>query len=75
VTIVEAHGPLASRYLAVSRLADGERELYLDALIDDALTDRTGARTVTLADANGGDPCNVAAAHGAAAMPAVTAAA
>ncbi len=42
--IVEAFGPLASRYLAVSRLADGERELYLDALIDETLADRAGAR-------------------------------
>lgn len=50
VTIVEAHGPLTSRYLAVSRLPDGERELYLDALIDDALADRDHVKTVTIAD-------------------------
>lgn len=75
VTIVEAHGPLASRCLAVSRLAEGERELYLDALTDDTLADRAGVQIITLADADGGDPRNVAAAHGAAAMPAVTAAA
>src|SRR3954468_15434209 len=46
VTILQAHDPLASRYLAVSRLADGERELYPDALIDDALADRAGVRTI-----------------------------
>jgi len=74
VTVVEAHGPLASRYLAVSRLADGERKLYLDALIDDTLADRAGARAITLADADRGDPRTIAGAHGAATMPAVTAA-
>lgn len=56
------------------RLADGERELYLDALIDDTLADRAGARAITLADADRGDRRTIAGAHGAATMPAVTAA-
>jgi len=40
VTIIEATGPLPARYLAVSRLPEGERDVYLDALIDDALSER-----------------------------------
>jgi hypothetical protein len=40
VTIINATGPLPARYVAVSRLAEGERDVYLDALIDDALADR-----------------------------------
>ena len=39
-TIIEATGPLPARYLAISRLPEGEREVYLDALIDDALSER-----------------------------------
>jgi hypothetical protein len=72
VTLLEAHAPLASRYLAVSRLAEGERALYLDALIDDTLADRAGVQTITLVTA--GDPRIIADAHGAAATPTVTAA-
>ena len=40
VTIIEATGPLPARYLAVSRLPEGERDVYIDALIDDTLAER-----------------------------------
>ena len=60
VAFLEAYDPPASRYLAVSRLAAGERELYLDALIDGALADRAGVQTITLADGDVGDPRAVA---------------
>ena len=40
VTIIEATGPLLARFLAVSRLTEGERDVSIDALIDDAVTER-----------------------------------
>jgi hypothetical protein len=46
VTIIEARGRLARRYVAVSRLPEGERELYLDALLDDELERRGDAARI-----------------------------
>ena len=59
VALLEAYDPrppLPGR----EPLAAGERELYLDALIDGALADRAGVQTITLADGDVGDPRAVA---------------
>lgn len=44
VSIIEARGQLAARYLAVSRLPEFERDVYLDALIDDHLANHDVAQ-------------------------------
>jgi hypothetical protein len=50
LTVLGADRRLVSRFHAVARLADLERELYLDALIDDALEEREPVRRVHLAE-------------------------
>jgi hypothetical protein len=45
ITVILARGELVARYLAVSRLPEGERDLYIDALIDDYL-DTSAAKVV-----------------------------
>lgn len=48
LTIIEARGELAARYLAVSRLPECERDVYIDALIDDHLANCGEVRETTI---------------------------
>lgn len=50
ITVLEATDPLPRRFLAVRHLAGPEAEVYLDAIVDDALAERDVTRVEIAAD-------------------------